>query len=114
MLSNPGLRSVQLLKGVLFLVLPFHVLLLIQHWVPPNIQKLLGPVAASNEERAQVESRAVLREHEVHRVDFPIAHRASRICVQILVRRRMGDVEGVEIINVTIYMAIEVVKQMVL
>lgn len=56
MLSNPRLCLVQLLKGVLFLVLPFHVLLLIQHWVPPNIQKLFGPVAASDEERAEVES----------------------------------------------------------
>lgn len=56
MLSNPRLRSVQLLKGVLFLVFPLHVLLLIQHRVPPDIQKLFGPVAASDEERAKVES----------------------------------------------------------
>lgn len=98
----------------MFLVFPFHVLLLIQHWVPPNIQKLFGPVAASNEERAQVESGAVLGEHEVHRVDFSITDGASRICVQILVRGRMGNVEGVEVVDVTVHVAVEVVKQMIL
>lgn len=114
MLSNPGLGPVQLLESVLFLVLPFHMLLLIQHGVPPNIQKLFSPSAASNEEGTQVESRAILGEHEIHGIDIAIAYGASRVCIQIFIREGVGDVERVEDVDIAVHVAIEVVEHMTL
>lgn len=98
----------------MFLVLPFHVLLLIQHRVPPNIQKLFGPSAASNEEGTQVESRAILSEHKVHGIDITIAYRASRVCIQIFIREGVSNVERIEDVDIAVHMTIEVVKHMML
>lgn len=60
MWSDPRLILVEILQCVLFLVLPFHVFLFVRRGVPPDIQKAVGPGAASEEERAEVETSTVL------------------------------------------------------
>ena len=49
---DPGVRGVEEFKGVLFLVLPFHVFLLVADGVPPDVEEAVGPCAAFDEEGA--------------------------------------------------------------
>lgn len=62
---NPRLIVVQVLQRVLLLMLPLHMLLLIANRVPPDIQKTIGPSTTPDEEGAEVESAAVLRDDHV-------------------------------------------------
>ena len=49
-LPDPGVRDVEEFEGVLFLVLPFHVFLLVADRVPPDVKEAVGPCAAFDEE----------------------------------------------------------------
>lgn len=72
---DPRLRSVHELQGILFLVFPFHVLLLVGYRVPPDVEQAVGPWTALDEEGAEVEATAILRHHQVDRLGLSVADR---------------------------------------
>jgi hypothetical protein len=62
--ADPGLIGVEVLEGVLLLVFPFHVFLLVEDGVPPDVKQAVGEGGAFDEEGAEVEAGAVLRDEE--------------------------------------------------
>lgn len=58
--ADPGLVGVDVFEGVLFFVLPLHVALFVEDGVPPDVEQAVGPGAAADEERAEIEAAAVL------------------------------------------------------
>jgi hypothetical protein len=61
MRSDPWLIDIEKFQSVLFLVFPFHVLLLIADRVPPNIEKAIGPSTSPDEKGPEIESGTILR-----------------------------------------------------
>lgn len=113
-LSHPSMILVKGLQSVLLLVLPSHVLLLVGHWIPPDIQEAFGPGAATHEERSQVEARAVLRQKQVHRVDVAVPHWARCEFVKVRVGERMGDIKRVVFVDIAVHMVLEIIEQVIL
>ncbi len=113
-LSDPRVALVHGLEGVLLLVLPGHVLLLVEHRIPPNVQQTLRPGAAADEKGAQVEARAILREQQVDRVGVSVADGTARFFVEIRVGKRVGNVERVVVVDVAVRVLIEGVENVVL
>lgn len=72
---DPWLRSVHELQSILFLVLPFHVLLLVGYRVPPDVEQAVSPWAALDEEGAEVEATAILRHYQVDRLGLSVTNR---------------------------------------
>ena len=64
----PRLVDVKMLHCILFFVFPLHMLLLVAHRVPPDVEEAIRPNAAVNEEGAEVESSAILGYNKVDRV----------------------------------------------
>lgn len=114
MLPDPRLRLVELLEGVLLLVLPLHVLLLVHDGIPPDIEQPIGPVAASDKERSQVEPRAVLWQDQIHRVYIAITFDVLRVVVEIVGLERVGDVERVVLVDIAVDVVFEVVEDVAL
>jgi len=111
---NPWLVDIEKFKSILFFVFPFHVLLFVPYRVPPYVQQAIGPSTTTDEEGAQVEARAVLREDEIDRIYVPVAFGAPFHLVEVFIGRRMRDVEGVIFIDVTVDVLLEVVEDVVL
>ncbi len=113
-LTDPRVALVHGLEGVLLLVLPGHVLLLIGHRIPPNVQQALGPGTAANEKGAQIKARAILREQQVDRVGVSVANGAAGFFVEEGVGKGMGNIEGVVVVDVAVRLLVERVENVVL
>lgn len=113
-LADPGLRNVKLLQSILFFVFPLHVLLFICNRIPPNVKQMVRPSAAAHEEGTQVESGAVLGQHEVDRVRVAISDRALGEFVEERVGRGVGNVQWVVLVDITVGNILDVVEDMVL
>jgi hypothetical protein len=61
---DPWLVGVEVFEGVLLLVFPFHVFLLVEDGVPPDVEEAVGKGGAFDEEGAEVEAGAVLGDEE--------------------------------------------------
>ena len=70
---DPWLIDIEVLERILLLVLPFHMFLFVANRVPPDVEETIGPRAASDKERSQVEASTILRDDEIDRFGFPIA-----------------------------------------
>ena len=73
--SYPRLIDIEMLKSVLFLMLPLHVFLFIAYWIPPDVKQTVCPSASTDEERAQIEAPAILRDDEINGLRFIVACR---------------------------------------
>lgn len=113
-LADPGLCRVELLQSVLLLVFPLHVLLLVGDGVPPHVQQAVRPLTLANEEGAQVEAGAVLRQDEVDRARLAIADIAPGHVVEVHVIQGVGEVEGVVLVDVAVDVLLEFVEDVVL
>jgi len=100
--TDPRLALVHVFKRILFLVLPFHVFLLIANWVPPNIQQSVSPNAPSHEERTKIKATAVLRYNHVDGADLSVAYGRLRLWVQIIVGEWMGNVKWIVDVDVSV------------
>lgn len=113
-LADPRKGNVQLLQGILLLVCPLHVLLLVGDRVPPHVEQAVCPITPSHEEGAQVEARAVLREDQVDRLGPTITHGAAGLLVEERVVGRMGDVQGVVLVDIAVDVLLKVVEDVFL
>jgi hypothetical protein len=100
--SNPGLVGVDVFQRVLFLVLPFHVFLLVEHGVPPDIEQAVDERGVLDEEGAQVEARTVLWDDEVDGVGVVVACWGGGDRVEEGRFRWMGDFERVVVVDVSV------------
>lgn len=114
MRPDPRLIDVEMLKSVLLLVLPFHMLLFVANRVPPYIEQAISPSASSDEERTQIESTAVLRNNEVDGFRLPVTDRGAGLGVEMFIGEGMADIKGVVDINVAVSIAGKVVEYMTL
>ena len=112
--TYPWLVDVQEFKGILFFVFPFHVFLFVSDGIPPNVQKTVSPSASTYKERAKIEARAVLGNNEVNRGFFAIADRGAGFRVKVRCWERVGDVQGVVVVNVAICVFAEIVEDVTL
>lgn len=100
--SYPGLADVQVFERVLLFMLPLHVSLFVVHRIPPDVKKPVGPLRAAYEEGAEVEAGAILMHKHVYRIWIAIANSGPRYFVEIREVWRMGDVEGIPLVDVTV------------
>lgn len=110
---DPGLVGVEVLEAVLLLVLPFHVLLLVEDRVPPDVEKAVGPGGAADEKGTEVEAGAVLRDDQVDRGGVLVAVDCAGQGVEVRRIERVGDVEGVVDIDVAVGEGAKVVENVV-
>lgn len=102
-------------QGILLLVFPFHVLLLIAHGIPPDIQQPLAPLAPADQERSEIEAAAVLWDYQVDALRAVVADGTVADFIEMGVfefRRRVGDVEGVVEVDVAVGDVLEMAKDM--
>lgn len=100
-------------QSVLLLMLPLHVLLLIAHWIPPNIEQPLTPLAASDQEGPEVEATAVLRDNQVDALCAVIADGTIGDFIKVgefLLRRGVCDVERVVDVDITVCDILEMLE----
>jgi len=123
--SYPWLVRVDVLESVLLLVLPFHVALFVEDWVPPDIKESVGPGAAADEEGAKVEAAAVLRDDQVDAFWDAVTHcaRGEWVEVVLVLRcvlvargavRRVLDFERVVDVDVAVGSVAQVVEDVLL
>lgn len=111
--SDPGLVCIEVFETVLFLVFPLHVLLFVEDGVPPDIEQTICPVGAAHKEGAKIEAAAVLREDEVYGRRVLVAGSGSRDGIEVDVGWRVGDVQGVIVVNVAVGVVTEVFEDVV-
>lgn len=90
--SDPWLHSVQVLHRILLLMLPLHMLLLIADWVPPDVEKTIGPCTALDEKRAEVEATTILRNDHIDGGRLSIANWRQLFCVKVWLGEWVGDI----------------------
>lgn len=110
--SDPWVNGIEILERILLLVLPLHVFLLVAYWVPPDIQKAISPCATLDEERAKVESAAVLRHNHVNRGLLSITNRRQLLRRKIWLGKWVSDVEWVVVVDIAVGVGLEVVENM--
>ena len=110
--SYPWLACIQMFEGVLFLVFPFHMLLLVAHRIPPDVEQAICPVASADEEGAEVEAAAVLRDNEINGFGFIITRGRSGYRIEVGGVRRMSDIERVVNVDVAVGVALQIIEYM--
>jgi hypothetical protein len=100
--ANPWLVLIHVLESILLFVFPLHVLLFVAHGIPPDIQKPIGPHASSNHERPKVEAAAVLWKEHIDRINLAISHRGLCFGVEVGVRERMSNIQGIVNVDISI------------
>lgn len=108
----PGLIDVEMLEGVLFLVLPLHVLLLVADRVPPDVEEPIRPGGAVDEERAEVEACAVLRDDEIDAFREAVTVAGTGDDIEMGGGEGVGDVEGIVSVDVAVGVSEEVVEDL--
>lgn len=100
-------------QSILLFMLPLHVLLLITHWIPPNIEQPLTPLAASDQEGPEVEATAVLRDNQVDALRAVIADGTIGDFIEVrefFLRRGVCDVERVVDVDITVCDILEMLE----
>jgi len=100
--ADPGLVVVEVFKGILFLVLPLHVALFVVHGIPPDVEDAVGPIGAADEEGAEVEATAVLRDDHVDGGGEVVADRGAGSWVEVGGCQRVLEGKGVVVVYVAV------------
>ena len=91
-----------MLEGVLFLVFPFHMLLFVRYGIPPYVEEAIRPCRTPEEEGAEIEAAAVLRDNEVDGFGIIVTNRRKRDGIEIWGGKRVAYVEGVVVVYVAV------------
>ena len=110
--SYPRLVGIKMLKSVLLLMFPLHMLLLVAHGIPPDVQETISPDGTVDEEGAEVEATTVLRDYQINGVRLAVA--SGRACHVIEVGEFEGvcDVQRIIDIDVTVSVSFQIVEYM--
>jgi hypothetical protein len=100
--SDPWVRGVEVLQGVLLLVLPLHMTLFVVYRIPPDVQQTVAPFASSNEEGAEVEAGTILGYDEVNGGWVFVTAERARERVEPGLCERVRDVERIEEVDVAV------------
>lgn len=105
----------------MLLMLPLHMPLLVEHGIPPYVHQSVRPWRSAHEEATEIETSAVLWYEDVDAVRVAIAGRGERLGVEVVdifrridigrgPVRRVGDVEWVVVVDVSVGALGEVVE----
>lgn len=100
--SHVRLRCVKMLKSILLLMFPVHMLLLIEYRIPPHIKQTIGELRSSDKEGPQVEPITVLGNDDVDRRSEVVTSWRSGYNIEEVGLRGMREIERIVHIDISV------------